>query len=107
MYDTSVRTVQINLGLLFFGSLYFIVELILNYSIYQQLAVGSTGYSISVVEYWGKIITGMGMALLLTRALFYNPGQLYAETRSSFLVFIFCCVVTIPFSFWLQNYIVE
>ena len=67
------------IGLGFLTLAYFIIEIVINYQIYNQLSVGSTFISIDVMEFWGKIITGLGMALVLTREFpkncvtAYNP----------------------------------
>lgn len=86
--------------------LYFIVEIIINVSVYRQLSVSSSAVGIDVLEYWGKIITGFGAALLLTRWLYsirhVERGPLYIIKA-----FAIISVLTIPISFKVQDALIE
>ena len=101
------------IGLGFLTLAYFIIEIVINYQIYNQLSVGSTFISIDVMEFWGKIITGLGMALVLTRLFFISASQMYQDSkyekvpRSTIKTFFFICIATIPASFLLQNWLIN
>lgn len=100
------------MGLLFLTLAYFTVEIIINYTIYSQLAWGSNRLTIEVMETWGRAVTGIGIALILSKLYFSNThlytSQLLNEApKSSFVVFIVCCIFTVPFSFWVQGAVIE
>lgn len=82
--------------------IYFIIEYVLNYSIYHQITISSDYYAAHSVETWGKVIAGVGLALILSRYLCSFLHVNLSELR----VFLFSCILAIPFSFWLQNEIV-
>ena len=79
------------------------IEYALNFAIYQQVTAVSDYYAGKSIEVWGKLIAGIGIALIASRFLcskvIHNPYQAR--------VFLFCCIFAIPFSFWLQNKILE
>lgn len=93
--------------------MYFIIEVIINYNIYYQLSTSSNLMAIDSLEFWGKIVTGMGMALVLTRLTVVTPEMidrsphLAEKLRSPSKVFRYLCVVCIPFSFFLQHQIIN
>ena len=95
------------LGLLSFA--YFVVELIINYSIYQQLSHYSNLMAIDALEFWGKIVTGLGMALIITRFVSVRSAQGGSHESSPNLMKVFrnLCVICIPLSFFLQNQIIN
>lgn len=109
--DDRLSANKRGLGLLTFA--YFIIELLINYQIYNQLSAGSTFITIDVMEFWGKVITGLGLALLLTRLFFikttqmnHDPYYRYAR-RSTLKDFFLLCIITIPLSFFLQNALIN
>lgn len=92
--------------------MYFITELIINYNIYYQLSTSSNLMAIDSLEFWGKIVTGMGMALILTRLTVVTPEMIdknpymAEKLRSPSKVFRYLCIICIPFSFFLQHQII-
>lgn len=88
------------------SALYFIVEIIINVSVYKQLAVSSSVVGIDVLEHWGKIITGFGAALLLTR-LAHSGGDGEIGFFGIIKIFLFISVFTIPISFKVQDMLIE
>ena len=88
---------------------YFVVEIILNYTLYKQLASHSNLFTIEVLEIWGQIITGMGAALICTRLYFISSGayQGYSNIMTPFKIFRRFCLVTIPLSFLVQHAIIS
>lgn len=92
---------------------YFIIEVLINYNIYYQLSASSSLMAIDSLEFWGKIVTGMGMALVLTRLTVVTPGMidqkpyLSEKVRSPAKVFRYLCIICIPFSFFLQHQIIN
>lgn len=88
---------------------YFVVEIILNYTLYKQLANHSDLYTIEALETWGQIITGMGAALICTRLYFMSSAahQDYSNIRTPFKIFRRFCLVTIPLSFLVQHAIIS
>ena len=95
---------------------YFCIELIVNFSIYQQLSSFNDIFTAESMELWGKIISGLGLALILTRLIasiptlreWVNTSLMYINRRISdkgniFVLFILVCAISIPTSFFLQN----
>lgn len=110
--DNTNNVVRNRLGLVFLTIGYFIVEFIINYTIYGQLSHSSNYFTIEAMEVWGKAVTGLGLALIITKLYFSNKGLytsyvLREAPKSTFAVFIISCMMTIPFSFWLQNTIID
>ena len=85
--------------------MYFIIEIVVNFSIYKQLSVTSDIFIAESMELWGKIITGLGLGLIATRFAINKFG------KNTYITFLACCIVTIPISFGLQtlliNYVVD
>lgn len=109
-YIKHERAIQMN-GLIFFifTLIYFVIEIIINYQLYKQLSFSSNFFTVSALEFWGKTIAGIGLALVLTR--FYFTSRLaYLDNNGPMRIipfFIFCLIISIPSSFWLQNTIIE
>ena len=88
-------------GLLVLTIIYFVIEVVINFSIYEQLSIASDVFVAESMELWGKIITGLGIGLLLTRYILSKRGG------SAYLTFIGACVVAIPLSFIIQNALIN
>lgn len=88
-------------GLIVLTFIYFVIEIIVNFSIYKQLSGSSDVFIAESMELWGKIITGLGLGLLVTRYL------LSKYSRNTYLTFLVCCAITIPVSFLLQNLLIN
>ncbi len=111
-YSRSNETLNSSVSLLILTACYFVVEIIINYTIYTQLSVGSDQLTIEVMEVWGRAVTGIGMALILSKLYFANKylhtSQHFNEApKNAVAVFIICCLVSVPFSFWLQGKIID
>lgn len=107
--ETDVNTVMV--GILTLA--YFIIEVVINYNIYYQLSTSSSLMAIDSLEFWGKIVTGMGMALAFTRLtvvtpemLNQNPSLIYTA-RSPAKNFRYLCFICIPLSFFVQHQIIN
>ncbi|MED6317677.1 MAG: hypothetical protein VYA60_10650 [Pseudomonadota bacterium] len=83
---------------------YFIAEVAINYSLYGQLAVKSNFFTVQSLEMWGKIITGIGAALLIVQTSTILRKSL---KRTAIIQFFCLCIFTIPLSFYVQNMIIE
>lgn len=92
---------------------YFIVEVIINYNIYRQLSFSSSLMAIEALEFWGKIVTGLGLALVVTRLSAVSPDTLDRNaalsryTKNPIKTFLYLCIICIPLSFFLQNQIIS
>ena len=88
-------------------ALYFIVEIIINFSIYRQLSISNDRYTAETMEFWGKGIAGIGLALICVRFLLVYSKKRYKTYRT----FLCACLITVPLSFLLQtaliNYVVN
>lgn len=84
---------------------YFVIELIVNTSVYGQLSGSSDMLMAEVMEFWGKIIAGLGMGLLITRyQLAKRLKQNHINTNAHiYKTFLRACLVAIPLSFILQE----
>ena len=56
--------------------MYFCIELIVNFSVYKQLSVTNDVFTAEAMELWGKVISGVGIGLLVTRYLLTHRGVL-------------------------------
>ena len=107
--DTAVASSRMLLLLLTAG--YFIIEIIINVMVFKQLSIKSDFFTIEAMEFWGKIITGLGASLLLVRWCYFNHD--YIKTRpkdkpfDSLFVFLSVCLITIPASFIAQNLLIN
>lgn len=100
--------------------MYFAIELLVNFSVYKQLSVTNDVFTAESMELWGKIISGLGLGLLLTRYLFSHPKvryninvwlqkrhQILWDHNSPYRAFLLVCMVTIPLSFFLQSTLIS
>lgn len=107
--DEAVATSR--LWLLGLTLLYFIIEITVNIMVFKQLSIKSDFFTIEAMEFWGKIITGLGAALVLVRYCYF--GSKYVKTRpknkphDSLFVFMSVCLLTIPVSFAAQNLLIN
>lgn len=94
-------------GLKIIIGIYFIIELLINYSLYKQMSVNSNVYAIESLEMWAKIVIGFGASLFYVQisSMYYKRKN--EETDNETSMFILICLFTIPLSFLLQNYIVN
>ena len=83
---------------------YFMAEVGINYSLYGQLSFNSNFFTIQSLEMWGKIITGLGAALLITQVATVLNDDL---KDSAIAFFLGLCLLTIPLSFYVQNVIID
>ena len=107
--DIAVATSQLNLLLLTAG--YFILEIVINLMIFKQLSIKSDFFTIEAMEFWGKIITGLGAALMLVRYCYFRADYVKTRPKDSPLDSVFLllsvCVITIPLSFIAQNQLIS
>ncbi|WP_294033266.1 hypothetical protein [uncultured Moraxella sp.] len=100
-------------GLFTLSILYFIAEIYLNFSIYQQMSFLSTPVHLEILEHQGKIIAGIGLALLLTRMyIAFRIKNLQARhiaqsTINAKTPFLKLLCVCIPISFFVQNQVIN
>ncbi|WP_339343267.1 hypothetical protein [uncultured Psychrobacter sp.] len=89
--------------------IYFVIELIINASVYGQLSGSSDMLMSEVMEFWGKIIAGLGIGLLITRyQLAKRTKQNYINTNGYiYKTFLLICLATIPLSFVLQESLIH
>lgn len=94
-------------NLVILTSLYFIIEIIVNFSVYRQLSISSDRFTAETMEFWGKGIAGVGIGLIWTRFLLIYSKKEYKTYRA----FLSVCLITVPLSFVLQtafiDYVVE
>lgn len=83
---------------------YFVAEVAINYSLYGQLSINSNFFTIQSLEMWGKIITGLGAAMLIVQVATLISDR---YKGAAILWFLALCVFTIPLSFYVQNAIVD
>ena len=84
--------------------MYFIIELIVNVSIFSQLSSSSDFLMVKVMEFWGKIIAGLGMALIITRYHMERLKRLnLGHIAKIYKTFLFSSLITIPLSFAFQE----
>ena len=92
---------------------YFLIEIIVNILVFKQLSVKSDFLTIEGMEFWGKIITGVGAALALTKGFyalreFLKIGNSdYYFAGDSLKVIIPSLLICIPLSFILQNKLID
>lgn len=99
---------QSRVGVMALTICYVMIEVVLNHTLYTQLSTNSNFFTIGALELWGKIITGLGLGLVLTRlyASLDSMGHSQEDKGGfdkTFKIFVAICLVTIPLSFWLQN----
>ena len=100
--------------------MYFCIELIVNFSVYKQLSVTNDVFTAEAMELWGKVISGVGIGLLVTRYLLTHREVLRHinialdkvwyrlwDKHYAYRTFINVCVITIPLSFFLQNTLIS
>ena len=54
---------------------YFVIEIIVNFSVYRQLSISSDRFTAETMEFWGKGIAGVGLALICTRFLLIKTNN--------------------------------
>ena len=108
-YDATKDLNKIGLG--FLTLLYFILELTINFQLYKQLSFENSSVTAMVLEHWGKVTAGLGLALMFVRITFSNPDLYTSEfdyvPKSTMLSFAFWIFICIPLSFWFQNWLVN
>lgn len=86
---------------------YFIVELLINTSIVGQLGISSDALIAETMELWGKIIAGIGLALMVTRyrwpALVIRVNKPSVINKEIYKDFLKICLITIPLSYVAQE----
>lgn len=96
-----------------YTAFYFGIEIFINLLIFKQLSVQSDFFTIEAMEFWGKVITAVGAALLITKMqiagfqpkswIDFNSHHPVAAT----IVFIGWILVLIPVSFVAQNVLIN
>lgn len=117
--ERSKKTYSNNLKVLgVLTAAYFIVEIIINHAVFRQMSYSGSFFSITSMEFWGKIVTGLGLALIISRLCATNRflnNLIWKKTNyktapcffGTLKVFILACIVTIPLSFFLQNKLID
>ena len=95
---------RINFYLIILIFLYIIIEIMFNYKLFNAMAVYTTSSSIENIEFYGKIVSGIGIALLIAK-IFVNDARI--SLRSTLLRFSFFLVIGIAISFFSQKRIVS
>lgn len=84
---------------------YFAIELILNTTVYGMLSYSNDALVTSSMELWGKVIAGLGLALIATRVWIstrFADGY-WSSNKDTYLAFFWASVVSIPLSFVIQD----
>ena len=96
------------MALIVLTTIYFVIELIINTSVYGQLSGSSDMLIAEAMEFWGKIIAGLGIALIATR--YQLTRRLKRDLQNSsmqvYKTFLCSCLVAIPLSFILQESVI-
>lgn len=109
--NRAARDNMLIISMLTFG--YFIIEIVINYNIYNQLSYSSSLMAIESLEFWGKIVTGIGLSLVITRLTVVSPAMLERDAglasriKNPLKTFFCLCAICIPLSFFLQNKIIN
>ena len=92
---------------------YFVIEVVINIIVFKQLSIKSDFITIEGMEFWGKIITGVGAALAFTKIFYalksqfgFGDDEYYYATESLKVMFL-GLLICIPLSFYLQNKLIE
>ena len=85
--DTAVASSRMLLLLLTTG--YFILEIIINIMVFKQLSIKSDFFTIETMEFWGKIITGLGASLLLVRWCYFNHILIHGQKTNRLILYSF------------------
>ena len=99
----KLKSNPIGWKLLLLTLLYFLVEGFINYTLYNQLSTGSDYFTIESLELWGKIITGLGMALIIVKFISATVGI----RKNTFKIYAAWCIVGITLSFFITNSIIS
>ncbi|MBO6226048.1 MAG: hypothetical protein J6N72_11525 [Psychrobacter sp.] len=83
--------------------LYFLVEILINYILYDQLSTASDYFTIESLELWGKIITGLGISLIIVKAICAVSGK----TKGVFKLYAATCLIGISASFFITNTLIN
>lgn len=94
---------QKSISLLILTLLYFFIEVFINHILYNQLSSGSDHFTIEALELWGKIITGLGVALILLKIL----AATEIMHDRFFSSFVWLCIPGLIISFSLTTFIVN
>lgn len=97
-------TKVINFNLLGLIALYLVIEVLFNYILFSQMSIHTSTSTIDDVEFYSKIVSGIGISLLLTKSLINNPTHNFQETFILFLAMLF---IGIPSSIYIQKGIVK
>ena len=92
---------------------YFVIEILINYIVFKQMSVKSDFFAIEAMEFWGKIVTGIGAGLVLSKTFYAlrvsiirsNSEILYGTKAVKVLLLSF--LVCIPLSFYLQDKLID
>lgn len=95
-------------ALLGFTLAYFVIEIVINLIVFKQLAVKSDPLTIQAMEFWGKGIAGIGLALAIAKMTAPIGGTFSGEGLAHPAVskFLLLCLVCVPASFLIQNAII-
>lgn len=95
---------NINVFLLVLIFLYLIIELVFNYVLFTQMSVATSTVKIDVVETFAKIVSGIGIALFITKARSNFAGVTFMQTLRLFFISL---LIGIPASFIIQKSVVN
>lgn len=90
-------------NLIILTAVYFVIEIIVNFSVYRQLSISSDRFTAETMEFWGKGIAGVGLALICTRFLLRKPNN----DHTTYGAFFGICLITVPLSFILQTALIS
>ena len=80
------------------------LEIYFNYRLLEQMSTQTSAYEIKNIENWGRILTGIGLALFLAKASLKDAEE---HAGTMLIRFATACVFTITLSFFLQWLLVK
>lgn len=95
---------RINIYLLIFIFIYIVVEVIFNFILVYQMSYSATALDIQNIERTGKLVTGIGIALLMCKSLLNHANFKFKFFLKCFALFL---ALGITISFFLQTAIVN
>lgn len=93
-----------NFNLVSLIALYLVIEVLFNFMLFSQMSIHTSMNNIEEVEFYSKIISGIGISLLLTKRLINKPTY---NTQETVILFVAMLFIGIPFSIVVQKGIVK
>lgn len=105
MYFSNDKGLNIS-ALLFilFTVFYILIEVIFNFTLLQELSIGSSEKTIDRLEFFGKIMSGLGAGLLFTRIFIDDAND---SVKKFFKIFSISCLWGFAFAFTAQTLIIK